>query len=84
MVPVTLIANEVVCPGATVLELGFTKRFHAYTEGMPAPIKSTESKTKTARAARMFFKTNQAQMSAVANMVNSTMWKTGALLLIVG
>jgi hypothetical protein len=73
MVPVTLIENEVVWPGATVLELGFTKRFQAYTEGIPAPITSMENKTKTAKAARIFFKTNHREISAEANMVNSTM-----------
>jgi hypothetical protein len=76
MVPVTLIENEVVCPGATVLEPGFTKRFHAYTEGILAPIRSIENMTKTVRTGRTFFKMNHTEMALEANMVNSTTWKT--------
>jgi hydrogenase expression/formation protein HypE len=75
MVPVTLIANEVVCPGATVLDPGFTKRFHAYAEGILALIRSIENMTKTVRTGRTFFKTNHTEMALQANMVNSTTWK---------
>jgi hypothetical protein len=55
---VTLIANEVVSPGATVLDPGVTKRFHAYTEGIPLLINRIENSATTVRATPIRFKLN--------------------------
>jgi hypothetical protein len=55
---VTLTVNDVVCPGATVLDPGFTERLNAYTVGIPLLMKSMEYNTRMVRAALMRFKTN--------------------------
>ncbi len=58
IVPVTLIENEVVPPGDTVLELGVTKRLHAYTAGISLAMKRMEHRAKRVKTVPIRLKTS--------------------------